>query len=53
MKSSRKELEKHLVLTADEYEDIHRTKYIGLPVVRYLCMSTRVLKMIRCLTGSQ
>ena len=42
-----------LVLTGDVYKDKYGTKYFSLPVVRYLCMSNRVLKMIHCLTGSQ
>ena len=37
-----------LVLTADIYKDKYGAKYFGLPVVRYLCIRTRVLKMICC-----
>ena len=28
-------------------------KYLGWPVVRYLYTRTKVLKMIRCIIGSQ
>ena len=43
----------YVVLTADVYRAKYGAKYFGLPVVRYFNMSNRVLKMIRCLTGSQ
>ena len=55
----RGDIEKHLFwattscIYTDVYEDRYEAKYFGLPVVRNLYISNIVLKMIRCLTGSQ
>ena len=41
------------MFTADLYKERYGAKYLGWPVVRYLYTRNRVLKMIRCLIGSQ
>ena len=41
------------MFTADLYKERYGAKYLGWPIVRYLCTRTKVLKMIRSLTGSQ
>ena len=43
----------HLVFTADLYKERYGTIYLGWPVVRYLYIQARVLKIIHCLIGSQ
>ena len=42
-----------LVFTADLYKERYGAKYLGWPLVRHLYTRTRVLKIIRCLMGSQ
>ena len=42
-----------LVFTTDLYKERYGAKYLGWPVARYLYTRTRVLKIIRCLVGSQ
>ena len=37
----------------NSYEERYGAIYLGRPVVRYLYTRTRVLKIIRCLIGSQ
>ena len=42
-----------LVFMVYLYKERYGAKYLGCPVVRYLCTRSRVLKIICCLIGSQ
>ena len=41
------------MFTADLYKERYGAKYLGWPVVKFLYTRTKVLKVIRCLIGSQ